>query len=497
MTAPTPPVEPLSLRGKRITVMGLGRFGGGVGVTRYLVAQGADVVLTDSLSAEDLRDSLAQLAGLGFRTRLGGHDTKDFTDADLIVVNPAVDQRANAYLDAARARGVPTTSEMRLLIDALRARNANRTVGITGSAGKSTTTAMISHILDKTLSRSEAPAGTAPAEPPRVWTGGNLGGSLLAQLPRIRPHDWIVLELSSFMLEDMRHARLASAGDADPRLRLRDLGAWRPWSPHIAVVTNLANNHLDRHGTMEAYALAKQEVFENQSSHDHAIVGSPIFRNLLTPRTSRVTWLDTFTNGAKTPEIKLLIPGSHNVTNARLAIDTAVAAGIDRADAAAALADFAGLPHRLQFVCEHAGVRYFNDSKATTPDSAELGLRSFEPGIVHLIAGGYDKKSDLTPFARLAGERCRAIYTIGATGDAIASAAQSVAGASGCEVVRAGTLDAALAATVTRVRVGDVVLLSPACASYGQFTHFEARGAAFVEAVLKYTGEGAPAPKPR
>ncbi|MCX5662629.1 MAG: UDP-N-acetylmuramoyl-L-alanine--D-glutamate ligase [Planctomycetota bacterium] len=481
------------LSSKRVVVMGLGRFGGGVGVSRFLASRGARVLVTDQAPADDLRGSLAKLAGLPIDYRLGEHRADDFASADLVVINPAVDPRNNPFIQAAVAAGVPLTSEIRLLIDHLPDRGRRRTIGITGSAGKSTTTAMIGHILNARL-RAGALSGAEA-----VHIGGNLGGSLLDRIDTIAPCDWVVLELSSFMLEGM-------ADDT--------------WSPHVAVVTNLAPNHLDRHGTLAEYAAAKQVILEHQTPHDVAILG-PLPRGLFHPRTAQVKWLETWSNLVGKLEIPLLIPGEHNQLNARAAIEAVGPAGVDRHDAAAALADFPGLPHRLQFVCEHGGeggVRYYNDSKATTPEAAELALRAFPPGVVHIILGGYDKGSDLAPLARFASRHCRAIYTLGVTGPAIAAAAAAPeldaasvhgpsvdvpsCGAAGwgpddrAKVVPCKNLDEAIAHAAGSARRGEVVLLSPACASWDQFENFERRGAAFVEAILKYTGEGCPSPLP-
>lgn len=470
----------IDLRSKRVVVMGLGRFGGGVGVTRFLAGRGARVLVTDLSKPEDLQESVAKLAALPVEFRLGEHRASDFAAADLVVVNPAVDPRGNPYLAAARQAGVPFTSEIRLLIQHLP--NRRRTIGITGSAGKSTTTAMIGHILRQRLG------------PQRVHVGGNIGGSLLGEIEKIQPEDWVVLELSSFMLEDMRDDH---------------------WSPHIAVFTNLAPNHLDRHGTLASYAAAKQVLLEHQRPDDFALLG-PVPHEMVHARTTHAAFLDGMDTYTPRPHVALLIPGAHNLDNARMAIEAAVRAGVPREEAAEALADFAGLPHRLQFVCEHADVRFFNDSKATTPEAAELALRSFPPGRVHVILGGYDKKSDLSPLATLAARRCRALYTIGATGEAIATAAEAelcdaaaihgpsqavttCGGSAACaaaEIVRCQTLDRAVSEAVQRAHQGDVVLLSPGCASWDQFTNYEQRGAAFMEAVLKYTGEGAPSPRP-
>lgn len=447
--------RPIQLAGKRVVVMGLGQFGGGAGVARYCVAQGASVLVTDTAPAEKLSDGLARLKDLPIAYRLGMHLEDDFTSADVVVVNPAVKQRDNRYITAAVNAGVQLTSEIRLLVGALP--NRLRTIAITGTAGKSTVTAMIGQILRQT-------------QPQRVRVGGNIGGSMLDNIGEIRPDDWIVLELSSFMLQGLREDH---------------------WSPHVAVITNFSPNHLDWHRDLEEYRFAKQAIWDHQSDADgDSAVGGPGVRDVFQCRVRSAVMLDEWRDSAR--GVELLIPGEHNRLNAIVAAAAVeCAAGLPVRDGCAALRDFPGLPHRLQLVGERAGVRYFNDSKSTTPDAALLAIESFAPGVLHVILGGYDKGSDMAALARAAAQRCRAIYTIGKTGPAIAAAA--VGGPA--EIVPSETLDHAVAQTVGRVRDGDVVLLSPACASWDQFTNFEQRGAAFVEAVLKYTGEGAAPPQ--
>ncbi len=438
-----------SLRGARVTVMGLGRFGGGVGVTKFLVAQGAEVLVTDTASQEKLAASLRELSGLPVLYRLGEHRQSDFTDADLVVVNPAVNPARDPHLRAARAAGVGLTSEIRLLVERLPDRG--RTIGVTGTAGKSTTTAMVGHILSSDAARTASSHA-------RVHLGGNLGGSLLNELHRIAPDDWVVLELSSFMLEGLREDR---------------------WAPHVAVVTNFAPNHLDWHGSVEEYQLAKQAILDFQSDPDVCVLG-PGIRDRFAPRVRDVRSQEK----PEPTEIPLLLPGVHNQMNATLAAATVEAAiGLPAVRCHDALKDFRGLPHRLQFVCEHAGVRYFNDSKSTTPEASMLAVESFPPAKVHLILGGHDKGSDFRPLMRMVAERCAGVYTIGKIGDTIADLDPTG------RTIRCGTLDRAMRTLVQRVRDGDVVLLSPGCASWDQFDNFEHRGQTFSELALRCNTE--------
>ncbi len=491
---------PGEFEGQRVTVMGLGRFGGGVGVTRFLCARGADVLVTDQSPADQLADSVAKLRPLidagQVTLRLGEHNVSDFTTCEMVVVNPAVPP-GNRFLRAAKAAGIPVTTEVRLLVERLP--NRLRTIGVTGSAGKSTVTAMIGHVLGKFFSGAgsgvsgldgtDSPKPTDPRNPdprpgtrnPKAWVGGNIGGSLLEHLDAIGPDDWVVLELSSFMLE---------------RLRADEATGFPGWSPHIAVVTNISENHLDWHGSMEAYVAAKQVISRYQQQGDIVYLppgGIKAFDGIRSKKaySRRSTYVPQ-------PEVfRLSVPGRHNRLNAHLAYSAAWFACketshlIDREAKREMLADFPGLPHRLQFVGEFDGVKFYNDSKCTTPAAARLAVEAFvesgggeggPPGVgVHLILGGYDKGSDLAPLAGYARSRCRAVYTIGATGDAVALAAEAAAG--GAAVVRCGTLERAMEAVGERVVAGDVVLLSPGCASWDQFENYERRGERFIELV--------------
>lgn len=450
---------PRTFEGARVVVMGLGNFGGGAGVARWLAQQGASVLLTDVQPEEALRASLAPLADYmaqgRITTALGGHNVADFTTCDMVVANPAVPKPwDNRFLRAARAAGIPITTEIRLVTERLPARE--RVIGITGSAGKSTTTAMISHMLARLGER--------------VHTGGNIGGSLLNAVSDVSPADWVVLELSSAML----HWLGEGAGwEGAPG-----------WSPAIGVLTNLSPNHGDWHGTHEHYSESKINLFRYGCAR--AVLGPAVEASLAERVRGMVNWTaaadEAFTHEVGT-RAALRIPGAHNIVNAAtacLAVAAASQAENPRAAGAALaplLADFAGLPHRLECVGRVRGVTYYNDSKSTTPESCLLAARAFAgtPGLekVHLIAGGYDKKSDLSPVGALA-PLLAGLYTIGATGADIARAARGAGG----EPHECETLARALACIADRAAPGDVVLLSPACASWDQFTNYEQRGAA-------------------
>jgi UDP-N-acetylmuramoylalanine--D-glutamate ligase len=445
--------------GKRVTVMGLGGFGGGVGVTRWLARAGAKVVVTDKAPAERLAVSLEQIGDLGLTLHLGGHEPHDFRDADLVVVNPAVPETSE-FLQMAREAGVPVTTEINLFVE----RCPARCVGVTGSVGKSTVTAMIGRVLEEaTKPRSHA------ATQGRVWVGGNIGKSLLDGLPDISPDDIVVLELSSFQLE------------RTPLVR---------WSPQVAVLTNITPNHLDWHGSFEAYVAAKLNLVRFQKPGRDVLVMQDVteLRSRLAPLAGERAgvWrygLEGDVPGAASengdarlawPDLKLAVPGRHNRENAAAALTVGHALGVPREVALAALASFEALPHRLQKVAERDGITYYDDSKSTTPQAALTALRAIEAPLL-VILGGYDKGSDLRPVAQEAARRARFAACIGKTGPGLAQAI----GEAGGETRVFPDLHAAVSACRERARPGDVVLLSPACASWDQFVDYRARGELF------------------
>jgi UDP-N-acetylmuramoylalanine--D-glutamate ligase len=428
-----------SFGGCNVTVFGLGRFGGGVGAVRWLCSQGARVTVVDQASAQSLADSISSLSDCRFELHLGRPQEADFTQCDLLVLNPAIPPD-NPHVQRARQHGATITTEINLFLR----RCPGRVVGITGTVGKSTVTAMTGAVLEA--------AG-------KVWVGGNIGRSLLPDLEKISPEDPVVLELSSFQLEHT------------PAVGI---------SPEIALVTNLAANHLDRHQTLEAYARAKKNIFRLQGPQDVLILNRacPATSGWAKEAPGKVDWFDP-----SDEPFELALPGRHNQANAQAAWAVARQFGIGREDAGRRLADFNGLPHRLQPVHESRGVKWFNDSKCTTPEGVCVALDAFAPRKSLLIVGGYDKQVGFEELGKALAHRAKAVIAMGQTAPAILSSVESArnAGLPLCQDVE--DLSHAVALCAELAQNGDAVLLSPGCASYDMFDNYQQRGEAFVRLV--------------
>jgi len=466
------------LAGKRVTLMGLGLFGGGRGAARLLAERRARLTVTDLRSAAKLAPSLDALADLPVTYRLGRHEADDFTDADLVVASPAV-PRDNAYLRAARQAAVPVTSPMNMFLALCPAPVA----AVTGSNGKSTTTALLAAML-RACGR-------------KTWLGGNIGVSLLPSVQRIDPDDAVVLELSSFQLED------ATALE---------------WSPHVGIVTNLTPNHLDRHGTMHAYAEAKRCLVGFQGPQDFAVLNarSDVLQDWARRGVAgRLLWFDSQPEPGRLPDGVSLIAdrlvwragprhevlcaredipllGMHNAENVMAAAAGACCLGAGSRAVREALSTFVGLEHRLELVGEFRGMRFYNDSDSTTPAAAVAAVRSFN-GPVTLIAGGSDKKLDLAPVAREAALGAEALITMGQTGPVIAQRAREESAYTGRSLLvrEARTLNQAVSAAAELSMPGTTVLFSPACASYDMFENCDQRGTTFKELVrARFAGPG-------
>ncbi len=434
------------LPGGPYLVVGLARSG--VAAALALRARGEEVIGCDAGSPDDpeLAERAGRLRAAGVEVALDASAEALAAGAGSVVKSPGVPQNAPA-VRVARSRGIPVFGELELAWRLL----PREFIAVTGTNGKTTTTEWIGHIH-----RTAAlPAAVA----------GNVGTALSSLVDATDPGTTIVCEASSFQLEDT----LAFA-------------------PEAAVLLNLAPDHLDRHGTFEAYVAAKLQIFARQGNDDIAVAPTGLGIEDLGGCARRVCfgegpeaeladreghlWWD------EQPLIaheELALPGVHNRQNAAAAAAVCLARGIPAGDVAEGLRTFAGVPHRLERVATRDGVEFVNDSKATNVASTLVALRSFEPGTVHLIAGGQGKGQDFSPLAAAVADACRAVYLIGEDGPELAR----VLGPATVPVQELETLEHALDAAAQAARPGETVLLSPACASFDQFRNFEARGDRF------------------
>ena len=455
------------LAGKRVLVMGLGRFGGGTDAARYAAQAGAKVVVTDKAGRDKLHDSVSQLADLpGIEYHLGRHDPEDFATADLVIANPAIPPD-NEFLQIARQQGRTVASQMGLFFQSCPA----PIIGITGANGKSTTTTLTAYLLENARPQaSERAYG-------RVWLSGNIGDRpLLTILDQIRPEDLVVLEISSFQVEQLAEVRQA---------------------PRVSLLTNLTPNHLDRYGTFEAYCAAKEGLFSLQALDEK----SPAVSVFNAEDSIACSWFEKYRAQAgrvcrqfsaddigSEMRARYALPGRANLSNLAAARVIARGFGVTDESIASCLSGFEALPHRLELAAEGRGVRWYNDSKATTPEGTMVALSAFECPKV-LIAGGYDKH---TPFGEL-GEKIasgtKATILIGQTAPMIADAVRAAPpGSRQVDLRFAGTLAEAVELANELAAPGDVVLLSPACASYDMFENYQQRGRLFGELARRMSG---------
>ena len=444
--------------GKKVLVMGLGRFGGGVDVAKFAYNTGAKVTITDLAPAERLSDSLKQLKEFSnIEYHLGSHCARDFEQADIIVANPAV-PADNEFLEIARRHNKLITSQVNIFFELC----PTTIIGITGANGKSTTAALTAHLLKSTRYEN-------------VWLSGNIGNQpLLMLLEEISADDLVVLELSSFQLEQLAQIKKA---------------------PQVALLTNLTPNHLDRYGTFADYCRAKENIFRFQKPDEESPpvsffnaedeLGAEWFEKY-SKDTGRICL--KFSTDDVSEEIRsdFTLPGRANLSN--LAAATAVAKYFGVGDEAIknCLPEFKPLPHRLELVVQVKGVSWYNDSKATTPDSAIAALEAFERPII-IIAGGYDKNVPFDEFGEKIARAAKAAVLIGQTGEKIAAAIR--AGRADIPTVEfAKSLAEAVDLAERLSTHGDVVLLSPACASFDMFENFQQRGRVFRGLVRKISG---------
>ncbi len=412
----------MTIEGSRVLVVGMEKSGRAA--FEFLYARGADVTPTD------LKPHLV----VGFR-----HQSEDLFDEfwDLIVLSPGVPADLPGIVRA-RARGISVIGEVELAAPYL----WGPTIGITGTNGKTTTTSLMGHIL-----RS---AGVP------VQVGGNIGTPVIAMTETSRPNQWNVLELSSFQLET--------------------IAAFRA---NIGICLNVTQNHLDRHHTFEAYAAAKGNLFRTQKPGDYAVLNSDdeICRSYAAITPATPVWFSGRDIANLMPPSEVPIPGRHNAENVMAAAAAARIAGVPEDKIVEAVRTFKAVEHRLEFVAEIRGVRFYNDSKATSVDATMKAIDSFE-GNLWVILGGKDKGSDYTALRDRLHAKAHAVLLIGSAAPKITLQLDG-----STPLVQAGTLEDAVKYAWNHVKAGDTVLLAPACSSFDQFESFEHRGRVFKELV--------------
>jgi UDP-N-acetylmuramoylalanine--D-glutamate ligase len=454
----------MDLTGKNILVVGLARSG--AAAARFAAARGARVTVNDAKPAGRLGDEARALEGEGVRVVAGGHPESIFEEADLIVVSPGVPADMPA-LAAARGRGQRVVSEVEFASWYLR----GRLVGVTGTNGKTTTTTLVAEVLRDGGLRTEV--------------GGNIGTPLTALVERSEDETWAVVELSSFQLELVDTMRV-----------------------HRAVLLNLTPDHLDRHGTMGAYAAAKGRIFANQREDDLAVLNAddPLVAEFADRAPARVEffssagelgsgvcragdWIVRRAAGGVEEELmpvgEVPLFGEHNLENVCAALAVGRDLGVPARRMRETVRAFRGVEHRLERVAEVDGVAFFNDSKATNTDAAIKAITAFDgrPGMTVVILGGRGKGQNFSPLAAPARGRVRHAVLIGEAAGEIGAALGGV-----CPTSFAGSMREAVLAALGAAEPGDRVLLAPACASFDMFESYEHRGRIFKQEVGALAG---------
>ena len=446
----------LELDKKRVLVVGLGKSG--LAAARFLKERGARVTVSDARPATLIAE-LPTLLDEGFMVEAGSHGLLTFRRQDLIVVSPGVPADVPELVQV-RALGMHIIGELELGVEYLQ----GEIIAITGSNGKTTTTTLVGEILK------------AAGMPTLI--GGNIGLPVTAMVAESTPETWSVLEVSSFQLETVE-----------------------TFKPKIAMVLNITPDHLDRHGTFENYWAAKARITEFQTADDFLVLNAEdVKTQLVAAKTkAQIFWFSgkrrikqgAFVHGDSIfflskesgmpepimPVAEIPLAGAHNVENVLAAVCAAKLAGVDTATIRSAVGAFKAVEHRLEFVRDLDGVRYFNDSKATNVDATVKAVESFAGGI-HLILGGKDKDSDYTVLAPLLRERVKTVITIGSAAEKIERELAGVV-----KIESAETMDRAVAYAHSVAAAGDTVLLAPACASFDQFENYGHRGRVFKELV--------------
>ncbi len=429
--------------GKRVIVMGLGLLGRGLGDTLFLAAHGAFVTVTDLKTERELASSVERLKGLNIELKLGGHEEVDFTQADMILRNADV-PATSKYLQQAREAGVPIEMDESLFCKLFQ----GQVIGVTGTRGKTTTTTLIYRILASVR--------------PGVHIAGNIKGhATLPLLDLVSPHDIVVLELSSWQLQGFHDAKM---------------------SPNASVFTNIYPDHLNRYDSMHHYIFDKKAIYFYQEGDDFCVFNgdqpecvalsheAPAGRDLFFLEDVASDW-------------RIKLPGRHNRSNIAAAVRLCARLGVEIDIIRRATEEFSGVEHRLQIIAVKNGVTFIDDATSTTPVAGCAALEAMGNQRVLLIAGGADKKLDPTPFVHAAATKAHRIALL--KGDGTNPIREGLI-LSGAQEKMVGTFDSlkeAVLRLLAEASTGDVILLSPACASFGMFQNEFHRGETFASIV--------------
>jgi len=474
--------------GKRVLILGAARQG--LALARWMTQHGAEVTLSDTRPEEQLTDERATLAGVPVRWVCGGHPLELLDHADVLCLSGGIPVKIPIVQEAIR-RGIPLSNDTQIFMEVAPC----KTVGITGSAGKTTTTALVGKMAQRAMSDRQSADGARKASPatPSAFVGGNIGDPLINHVDEMKASDLAILEISSFQLEQMTR------------------------SPNVAAILNVTPNHLDRHGTMQAYSAAKARILEFQTPADAAVLGrddpgawglrSKVKGGLASFGMSKIEGLGDgayYDDGIlylsdRGVDIPLLrrsqvqLRGTHNVLNMLAAFAIGHAAGLPLDAMLTGAEEFRGMPHRLELVRELRGVSWFDDSIATAPERTIAAIRAFNEPIV-LLLGGRDKDLPWGDLAGLVHQRVDHVVIFGEAADKI-EAALAAAGPKGSgksdakpyTIERVARMHEAILRAHDTAETGDVVLLSPGGTSFDEFKDFEERGEFFREWVQELT----------
>ena len=453
-------------KGKRVLVVGFGKSG--VSAARFMAAEGARVTVTDMKQKTELAESVAACADLKIEYELGRHNGRTFATSELILLSPGIPLNSK-FLDEARAANVPITNEIEIAASALQV----PLIAVTGTNGKTTTTSLIGEIFK--------------ADRREVFVGGNIGRPLLDYHLEERPASAVVAELSSFQLE------LAEK-----------------LTPAVAIFTNIEPDHLDRYPTLDAYVAAKKRLLSLCDRNSFVVLNRdcPTVAGFANEARGRLMWFtkrNPMEIGGEFAEnfcgcyydashrrivakitgkeehydvSQFRLFGEHNKENLMAAICAARSQGVSPAAIQTVIQSFRGVPHRLEFVRKKDGVYFINDSKGTNVMSLQRSLMAFSKNPIILIAGGKDKGIEFGPVADLVAERCKLLILLGEAKEKINRAIGDYA-----ETYLVGTFEEAVLLGYQKSRSGDIILLSPGCASYDMFRNFEERGDYFKKLV--------------